>query len=355
MADAERHAGVRDGSSPILPALAGLAVITGLFTIVAANWSGYSGVWRLTILFSLLAMATIGAGVLRARGSAVAPNIAATIGAGLVGIGLVVIGQLYHASATTSGFLALWTMLAAAVALLLRSPLAGAAVAALGAGWTQAHFFEFSVRDSFTYSVPFVVLAPWAAIAWQAADRRSLGLIHVVAIGAVLWIAYAVAGLLSDTNAKALAYAEIFALVFAAIAAVFEIITRTRPFWSSRTLAGWATWMASGSLASAAMIGRDDHLLLSRFDVGLLALTAFAGLTAYGAAPGRRWLRGAGVAGFIATSLTFFTAAQNLAVAGVMMIAFGAALTGLLIVTNKMIARARHDDASAMSSGEAQS
>ena len=60
----------------------------------------------------------------------------------------------------------------------------------------------------------------------------------------------------------------------------------------------------------------------------------FVGLAGLG------FLVGAGVAGFIAVSIVFFTMAGNLLAAGLAMIVFGGALIALLVITNRMLRRA---------------
>ena len=84
-----------------------------------------------------------------------------------------------------------------------------------------------------------------------------------------------------------------------------------------------------------------NGLLVEFNDERALSLAIFSGLTAYGAAPGRRWMRGAGVFGFIGAAIIIFTYSTNLVTAGVTLIVFGGALTALLLVTNRMLVKAR--------------
>ena len=81
---------------------------------------------------------------------------------------------------------------------------------------------------------------------------------------------------------------------------------------------------------------------MKRFNERTLAiasLAVFSALTAYGAAPGRRWFRGAGVVGFIGAAIILFTYSTNLVTAGFTLIVFGAALTALLWFTRRRQAK----------------
>ena len=73
--------------------------------------------------------------------------------------------------------------------------------------------------------------------------------------------------------------------------------------------------------------------------IAIASLAVFSALTAYGAAPGRRWFRGAGVVGFIGAAIILFTYSTNLVTAGFTLIVFGAALTALLWFTRRRQAK----------------
>ncbi len=340
-----------DHSSPVLPGLAALAVMVGLLTIIAANWSSVNGIGRLGLLFGFFALLLLGAGELRARALALPSNWVATIGAVLFGGGLVVVGQLYHTSATTTAFLATWTIGATIIAVLLRAPSAATLAAGLGVFWTLNHMFGIAdggpPKETFFYG-PFWVLPVWAAMGWIGVRERVLGVMHIIFIGLLVWWSPTIARLIAEWigdwengSLASLIYALSFAGFWAALAAIAEFFARVMGVWAARTAAGWLTWLASGALVTAAAIERFAPQFFTSLDVAIAALVIFSLLTAYGAAPGRRWLRGAGVVGFIATSLIFFTLADNLVLAGVILIIFGLSLTALLIVTNRMLRRAR--------------
>ena len=330
-------------SSPILPGLATLTIALGLLAIIASNWSDFNGVTRLGLYFVLLAAAVFGSGEARSRGNNTVSNMAATIGAVLAGGGLVVIGQLYHTSATTAAFISAWTFLALVTALLLRSPLAAAVSALLSIFWVFAHFNENGIwlwsSNAHTFG-PLWALPVLAAITFMAVQARTLSLIHLVFISAMIWITPTLVELLPETRNAASLALLLMALIWLFIAAAFEALARTEKIWAVRTIAGWSAWVFTFYLVAAAAAERFQHIYFGRIGLSIFALAVFSALTAYGSAPGRRWIRGAGVAGFIAVSVIFFTMADNLLLVGLAMILFGAALIALLTVTNKMLRRA---------------
>jgi len=175
-------------SNPVLPGLAGLAILLGLLTIIGANWAGMTGYARLGLTFGMFGVILFLAGDLRARGIGLWSDLAATIGAALFGGAMVVIGQLYHSSATTSEFLSVWALGATLISLLLASPRAGALAAALGVGWTLYHFSELDWRNAAFHFGPFWVLPMGAALAWRAVASKAIGIVHVLIIGAAIWI-----------------------------------------------------------------------------------------------------------------------------------------------------------------------
>ncbi|MEM9014830.1 MAG: DUF2157 domain-containing protein [Pseudomonadota bacterium] len=342
VADAGAQSFREEGSSPILPGLAGLIIIFGLLTVIAANWAELSGVIRLGLLFGLLALSLFGAGETRARGLGVASNLLSIFAAAFAGGGLVVIGQLYHTGSTTSEFLSVWTLMATGVALALRSPLTMAGALALGILWTVFHFDNNPFNNAALLDGPLWLIPVWALALFRAYGDRSLGLVHLTIISVIIWIMPTLVDLVDAAGGRAPALLRM-ALVWGVIAGLAEATARATGLWASRTTAGWTTWVAGAFLAMAAAAERIDPTIFGGIGLAVIALAIFSALTAYGAAPGRRWLRGAGVAGFIAVSLIFFSMSGNLLVAGVTMIVFGAALIALLLVTNKRLQRAQQE------------
>jgi len=130
-----------------------------------------------------------------------------------------------------------------------------------------------------------------------------------------------------------------FVFTWIAFAACAEIIARTTPFWAAQTLSGWTVWIASAAFVGLAVLDRSEPHFFTPLDLSILGLAGFSALTAYGAAPGRRWLRGAGVTGFIAVVAIIFTLIDNMLLAGLALIIFGVLLTVLILVTNGMLRR----------------
>ena len=139
------HAGATPpstSSSPILTSLAGLVIGLGVLTVIAANWSALTGVMHLGLVGVLISAAMLSAGWLRDRALTLPSNILAAIAVLLTGGGVIVIGQLYHASATNAAFLGLWTGLGLLISVTQRSPLAAAGTALLALVWSLFHFGE---------------------------------------------------------------------------------------------------------------------------------------------------------------------------------------------------------------------
>jgi len=335
------HAGAQAperSSSPILTSLAGLVIGLGVLTIIAANWSALTGVMRLGLVGALISAAMLSAGYLRDRALDLPSNIFAAIAVLLVGGGVIVIGQLYHSSATNAAFLSLWTGLGLLIALTQRSPLAAAGTGLLALAWSLFHVGE---ADELTrLPEPLWALPVLAVLGLQGVRWRSLLVINILALTAIVWISWNVTELVLDQFSAStdgrVAYA-LFAL-WAVVALMTEALARLRPAFAIRTLAGWASWAA---MAFLLMGLATERVLDSGYMViiALASLAIFSAVTGYGAAPGRRWFRGAGVVGFVGAAIILFTYSTNLVTAGFILIVFGAALTALLLVTRRRQAK----------------
>jgi len=331
------HAGARapsTGSSPILTSLAGLVIGLGVLTVIAANWSVLTGVMRLGLVAGLIAAAMLSAGYLRDRALTLPANIIAAIAVLLAGGGVIVIGQLYHASATNAAFLSVWTGLGVLIALTQRSPLAAAGAALLALMWSLFHFGEAGELTRLpepVWALPALVVLGVQGFRW-----RSLLVLNLVFLAAIIWISWNVTELyLDDFNSEEdwrVAYV-LFAL-WAGAALITEALGRYKPLFALRTFSGWASWAAMVFLVVGLTV---ERVLNSGFIavIAVLSLAIFSGLTAYGASPGRRWFRGAGVVGFISAAIILFTYSTNLVTAGVALIVFGVALTALLLFTRR--------------------
>ena len=330
------------GASPVLPGLATLIITLGLLTIIAANWSDLTGIMRIGLFLLLFTLVTLGSGEFKARNLNLPSNLLAAIAAALTGGGLVIIGQIYHTGATTSGFLSVWTMMALAVSLILWSSRALFLTALLCILWTGFHFADndFWGRGSEQfYYAPLWALPVWFAVGAFAAAARQLSLVHLTFVGMAMAISPTIYDLFPLVSERYTTAALLAAAIWGGVGFGFESIARSSGAWATRTLAGWSAWLASAQLVVAAVADRFVTKNFGEFGLPLIALILFTALTAYGAAPGRRWLRGAGIAGFIAVSVIFFTVAKNLIASGVIMILFGLALIALLMVTNRMLKR----------------
>ena len=324
--------------NPVLPGFASLAILLGILTIIGANWAGMTGIVRLGLTFGLFGLTLFLAGDLRARGVGVWSDFAAMIAATLFGGGLVVIGQHYHSQETTAGFLAVWALGATLISLLVASPRAGMLAAVLGIAWTLYHYSENYSSTQFNIG-PIALFPMWAALIWRAYASRALGIVHIVFIGIVVWIAPPLVDLIELFVTDEFKRQMAFVFFWIGIAACVEIIARAIPFWASRTLAGWCVWVASTAFVSLTALDRfETHF--APITLPIIGLVGFSALTAYGAAPGRRWLRGAGIAGFIAIAVIIFTLIDDMILAGLTLIIFGVLLTGLILITNGILGRA---------------
>lgn len=340
LGDHARAQSASPSSSPILASLAGLVIGLGVITIIAANWSALTGVVRLGMAGLLISAAILSAGYLRDRALPLASNIIAAIAVLLAGGGVVVIGQLYHASSTSSAFLSLWTVIGLLITLMLRAPLAGAGTALLALLWSLFHFGE--VGELTRLPEPIWVIPVLFGLGVMGWNWRSLGLLNIVFLSVIIWVSWNVFELFLDEfrGEEDFRVAYALAALWAGLALVAELSARASTVFALRSFAGWSAWAAMGFL----LIGLATERVLSSdymMVIAALSLAIFSGLTAYGAAPGRRWMRGAGVFGFIGAAIIIFTYSTNLVTAGVTLIVFGGALTALLLVTNRMLVKAR--------------
>lgn len=331
------HAGAAlpaSASSPILTSLAGLVIGLGVLTIIAANWSALTGVMRLGLVGVLISVAMLSAGWLRDRALALPANIIAAIAVLMAGGGVIVIGQLYHASSTSAAFLSLWTGLGLLIALLQRSPLAAAGTALLALVWSLFHFGE--TGELTRLPEPLWVIPVLAVLGVQGFRWRSLLVLNIVSLAVIVWVSWNVTELYLDDFYSDQDWRVSYVLfaLWAGAALIFEGVVRFKAWFSLRTFAGWASWAAMVFL----LIGLGTERVLNSGFIAIIAvlsLAVFSGLTAYGAAPGRRWFRGAGVVGFIGAAIILFTYSTNLVTAGFTLIVFGGALTALLLVTRR--------------------
>lgn len=331
------HAGAAlpaSASSPILTSLAGLVIGLGVLTIIAANWSALTGVMRLGLVGVLISAAMLSAGWLRDRALALPANIIAAIAVLMAGGGVIVIGQLYHASSTSAAFLSLWTGLGLLIALLQRSPLAAAGTALLALVWSLFHFGE--TGELTRLPEPLWVIPVLAVLGVQGFRWRSLLVLNIVSLAVIVWVSWNVTELYLDDFYSDQDWRVSYVLfaLWAGAALIFEGVVRFKAWFSLRTFAGWASWAAMVFL----LIGLGTERVLNSGFIAIIAvlsLAVFSGLTAYGAAPGRRWFRGAGVVGFIGAAIILFTYSTNLVTAGFTLIVFGGALTALLLVTRR--------------------
>lgn len=331
------HAGAAlpaPASSPILTSLAGLVIGLGVLTIIAANWSALTGVMRLGLVGVLISAAMLSAGWLRDRALALPANIIAAIAVLMAGGGVIVTGQLYHASSTSAAFLSLWTGLGLLIALLQRSPLAAAGTALLALVWSLFHFGE--TGELTRLPEPLWVIPVLAVLGVQGFRWRSLLVLNIVSLAVIVWVSWNVTELYLDDfySDQDWRVAYVLFALWASAALLFEGLARFKAWFALRTFAGWASWAAMVFL----LIGLGTERVLNSGFIAIIAvlsLALFSGLTAYGAAPGRRWFRGAGVVGFIGAAIILFTYSTNLVTAGFTLIVFGGALTALLLVTRR--------------------
>jgi uncharacterized membrane protein len=339
LSDAASHEAHQQGGPGAVTLLGLTAVAIGILTVIASNWPGVGDLGRLGILFGAAAAACLGSAELRVRGFIAAANLLAALAAVIAGGGLVIIGQLYHDGATTAAFLGAWRMAAAAVSLLLWSPLAAAVTAMTTVAWTIFALAESEWMLGEHVGSPPAALLVILALGAMAHLKRSLFVAHLVIAASFVWatpyIGDLVVALIADWEDRPVPAALTAVAIWAALAAAFEVLARLKGAFAARTAAGWAAWVATLGLVTVNagdQVAGLGHGLL----VPLLSLGVFTALTVYGAAPGRRWLRGAGATGFVLTALTLFGWTGKLALAGLSLILVGVSLILLLWGTSRL-------------------
>jgi uncharacterized membrane protein len=329
-------------SSALIGFLAAGSVTLGLLTVIAANWPALNGVMRLALLAALFAGTIVGAGFFADRGQRIAAEGLGLIATALVGGALVIIGQLYHTSATGSAFLMTWTLGGLGLALGLSSRAGLALAGILSVAWAIAFQFE-----AFENAVgPFAVLPVWAILVWIGWRQEWPELVHIVTIGLILWLQTLLMPV-GDGEGAVFINLAVRLLIFGGVAAGLEWLWRRRPFWGVRIVIGWCAVTAM-SLAFVLLIYTQeigpDVFKNNPLILPALYLPGFAALAAYGAGAERKLLRNVGVLGFVLTGLFLFSLVDQLLVGGVLLVAFGAVLAGFLWALNR-ITRQAHKQA----------
>jgi len=332
ISDAATHHGADDRPGTALPGLAGLAILLGILTLIGANWAGLTGVTRLAIVAALLAAMFGLGGELFARRLHPWGDIATLLGAALFGGGIIVIGQLYHANETTSAFLAVWAVAASGVALLFPATLTGIFACLLTLFWTIAHIDELGESTG-----PYWAVALLAGLAFRARLARSISLVNFLAFTAIVWASVNLLPLLETLIPYGPTQQLAFVCSWIGLAIIAELIVAAVPFWAGRTISAWLFWMATASFVGEVLLRYGASKTVSQMEMALLGLVLFSMLTAYGALPGRGWLRIAGIVGFVACAIVLFTLIKNMIFAGLALIGFGCALIIVVLISNRVL------------------
>ncbi len=173
----------RSGSR--LPAIIGIlgAVLlaTGAMTFMSANWQEMSKLTRLIILFSAM-WAAFGAAVwLQRTAHDYLLEAMLLLGAGMFGVNIMLIAQIYHIDGHYPDALFLWTVGALVVALALESRAALALAFVLMTIWTGAEMMSFDVRLHWPF-VPVWVVG--AAVIFRMKWRAGL---HLATLSLGFW------------------------------------------------------------------------------------------------------------------------------------------------------------------------
>jgi uncharacterized membrane protein len=171
-----------DINIPVVVAIVGGLLIAAAFlAFVAAHWTEFARLLRLTILVAGIVGAN-GLGPWFARaGRSVLADLCASVGSIIFGAGIALVGQMYHLGEDFAGGMLLWAGGALATAALTNSR--GALAVALAAGSVWSAMRVFDAHD--IPHLPFVAL--WLIAAGLAVAWNSRTAAHLVALAALPW------------------------------------------------------------------------------------------------------------------------------------------------------------------------
>jgi len=344
LADAQAHSGRGIGFGQVLAILAGILLAAALLITVAANWEAVPRLWRVGLLFSVIAIGYVGGAMLKLRDLDGPAEASWLVAAAAFGGSIALIGQMYHLTGDEAQAILVWAIGTAVAAGLLRSTSLTAAAVALATVWTlwSPENFRFSVNPWFLV----IMAALWGLSIWT----RSIPARHLIVLSL---IPYLLALFLAQDGFLFIKDpALIFAVVLAVGSATLFIAVAYWPDEIERL-----TGLGEG-LAVDALLGLGAAMLMLQISavnaqtfawISALSLAAVVGAVVIGGHMGRavRWLAYLGFAVQVGAIYTNMIGSM-LGTAGFFLLAaIGIGLLAFVIIRLERRAAAQSADKSA--------
>jgi len=205
--------------SSIIIVLGVVCLCFAAMTFVAANWEDMPRLVRVGLLVAAMWAAYLIAAFVDRRDMPILSQAMVTLGCGVFGAAIMLVGQMYHLQGRAEDAVLLWAAGTLAAALLLRAPITLWLAIALFSLWL---YLDTDNLDRVSkLNINYLYLLFWAACAAGAFWLRSRASAHLLVIGMVIWLAITMIILTQRYDTPAFAhglYAAFFAFIALAIA-----------------------------------------------------------------------------------------------------------------------------------------
>jgi uncharacterized membrane protein len=174
------------GLGGILAVLGAVLLGAAIFSLAAANWEAIPRLVRVGLIMLVLWLGYLGGAWRESRGDKVFGQALYLIAAITFGVGIALIGQMYHLSGDEADAALLWVAGTMVAALLLRSPVLVSASAAITGYYLFCSLdLTPSSWSSYLWLVP-VLLFICGGLVWYTRGKAARHLIAVVLIGYII-------------------------------------------------------------------------------------------------------------------------------------------------------------------------
>lgn len=125
----------------VLATLGGLLLSAAVIMLVAANWQDMPRLMRIGLVFALIWIGYLGGAWRQSRGDAVFSSVLYVVGAASFGVGIALVGQMYHLSGDVHAAALYWAFGVLAAAFLMRAPVLAAFAAGVGCFYLMSFIF----------------------------------------------------------------------------------------------------------------------------------------------------------------------------------------------------------------------
>lgn len=214
------HAGADASLHSFTNTIAVLGVVllgASAISFVAANFWSYPKIIQVGLLLALLWTACAAGWRLMKTGHEMFAHAAYLLAAGLFGVNIMLIGQIYHISAHWPAGILVWALGALAIGITVPSAIVVGLAFVLGAIWTGSESFAFD--DNFHW--PFLLF--WSVTTFVALRLKSNIGFHLSVLTLIFWLtanAYQVSRLLDWSDAELVSFFTVFWITFWPLGAI---------------------------------------------------------------------------------------------------------------------------------------